>query len=1023
MDIAGFAIRRRTVTLVLTVVMLGAGLQAYNQLSRLEDPEFTIKDALVITPYPGASAAEVEEEVTDELELAVQQLGQLKEIESKSDRGLSTLTVTIQDKYDKSSLPQVWDELRRKVNDAQGRLPPGAGPSVVVDDYGDVFGVFFVIYGDEYDYAELKEVVDLLRRELVLVEDVARVETFGERTEAIYIEFDRDRMSQLGIPPAEIVDDLRQKNVVADAGRVKVGQEFIAVLPTGSLGSVQAFESLLISGDSDRQIYLGDVARIRRGYLEPQDHLVRYDGKVAIGIGISTVSGGNVVTMGEALGERMQELLSQIPLGIEAGIVSLQSEAVTVAIQGFVVSLLQAVVIVVVVLLFFMGLRSGLLIGFVLFLTICGTFIFMGPWEVALERISLGALIIALGMLVDNAIVVVDGVLVKLEQGVDAERAASEVVKQSAMPLLGATAVAVLAFAAIGTSEDSTGEFCRSLFQVVFLSLFLSWVTAVTVTPLLCVMFLKPSESAAAGEGGPGEAERGGFYGAYERLLRGCIRARWATLGGVVALFAIALVGFGRVDRSFFPPSTRPQFMVDLWLTQGTHIDDTVALVAEVEEEILAREGVTHATSLVGKGGLRFLLTYTPEKTNAAYAQLLVDVDDASRMDALIPELEAFLAEQHPDVLSFVSRFELGPGSNGKIRARLSGPDADVLRGLAAETEAILHADGNAKGIRTDWRQRVKVSVPQFAEQQANLAGVRRTDVASALLQGFEGQRVGVYREGDLLLPIVLRAPEAERSDVSSMKNLQVWSPTAGRFIPIRQVVSGFETGFEDEIIIRRDRKRTITVFADPREGPASKLFARIRPQIEALELPPGYGLEWGGEYEDSADAQAGIAAGIPSFFLVMVLIVIALFNSLRQPAIIWLCVPLALIGVTAGLLATRQPFGFMALLGFMSLSGMLIKNAIVLIDQINLELGEGKAPLEAVVDSGISRLRPVGMAAATTALGMIPLVFDAFFVAMAVTIIAGLLFATLLTMVVVPVLYTVFYRIPSDPPGPGSAP
>jgi multidrug efflux pump subunit AcrB len=1015
MNLADLALRNRTVTLVFTAVLLGAGVSSYQSLSRLEDPEFTIKDALVITPYPGASAAEVEEEVTDEIEMAVQQLAQLDEIESKSERGLSTLTVSIKKQYDRASLPQVWDELRRKVGDAQSGLPPGAGPSLVVDDYGDVYGVFFAVYGSEYSYADIKNVVDLLRRELLLVDDVAKIDTFGERVETIYVELLRDRISQLQISPSQIVEELRKKNVATEAGSVQVGSEFIAIVPTGDLSSVEAFESILISGDSERQIYLRDVANVRRGYVEPKDYLVRYDGNVAIGMGISTVSGGNVVTMGEALGKRVRELEPQIPLGIEWGIISLQSEAVVVAISSFLNSLLQAVAIVIVVLLFFMGLRSGLLIGLILVVTISGTFIFMAPWGVALERISLGALIIALGMLVDNAIVVVDGMLVRMEQGMEPERAASEVVSQSSLPLLGATAVAILAFAAIGTSDDSTGEFCRSLFQVVFVALSLSWVTAVTVTPVLGVMFLKvkaPQPGSQTGE----DPYASGFYGAYKRFLAACIRLRGATVAVVASLFAASLWGFGYVDQSFFPPSTRPQFMIDFWLPEGTHIDDTTREVERVEEYVAGLEGVKHVISLVGKGGLRFLLTYTPEKKDSAYAQLLVDVDAAKRIDVLGPEIEAALAERFPDATSFVSKFELGPGANGKIRARFTGPDPSVLRGLASRAEAILFDDGNAKGIRSDWRQQVKVLQPLLAEEQANLNGIRRTDVAGSLLQGFEGERVGVYREGDLLLPIVMRAPEEERSDVASVKNLQIWSPVAEKFIPLRQVVSGFETTFENPIIYRRDRKRTITVFADPLTGSASVLFARVRPQIEAIELPQDYALEWGGEYEDSSEAQAGIAASIPTFFGLMVLIVIMLFNSLRQPAIIWLTVPLALIGVTGGLLLTRQPFGFMALLGFMSLSGMLIKNAIVLVDEINLQITEGKPLLPAILDSGASRLRPVAMAAATTALGMIPLLFDAFFVSMAVTIIAGLIFATVLTMIVVPVLYAIFYGAPRTP-------
>jgi multidrug efflux pump subunit AcrB len=419
---------------------------------------------------------------------------------------------------------------------------------------------------------------------------------------------------------------------------------------------------------------------------------------------------------------------------------------------------------------------------------------------------------------------------------------------------------------------------------------------------------------------------------------------------------------------------------------------------------------------LVGQGGLRFLLTYTPEKVNSAYAQLIVDVDNSSRIAALLPQIEKDFAELLPDALTYAFPFELGPGANGKIRARFSGPDPSVLRDLAQQAQAIFHADPNAKAIRTDWRQRVKVLEPVLAEKQANANGITRTDVAQTMLEAFQGVPIGVYREADLLLPIILRAPEINRNDVASMQNLQIWSPAARGMIPLRQVVSSFETRFEDEIIVRRDRKPTITVFADPKTGPASVLFNRVRPQIEAMELPPDYSLEWGGEYEDTANARGPLMASLPLFVMMMVLITIALFNSLKEPLIIWLCVPLALIGVTAGLLMTQQPFGFMALLGFLSLMGMLIKNAVVLIDEIRLQKGETDNLLSAIVDSGTSRLRPVAMAASTTALGMIPLLVDAFFVAMAVTIIAGLMFATLLTMVVVPVLYALFYGATSDP-------
>lgn len=1007
MDIAALAIKNRVVTLVLTVVMLLAGISSFNDMSRLEDPEFTIKDALVMTPYPGASAEEVEQEVSDYLEIAVQQLGQLDRVTSKSDRGLSTLTVTIKNTYDGESLPQVWDELRRKVNDAAAQLPQGVGQPIVIDDFGDVYGVFLAVTADGYSYAELKDYVDILRRELLLVEDVAKITTYGEQEEAIYISFDRDQMSQLGIQPQAIVNELMQKQQIADAGRVRVGNEFISIEPTGGLDSIDDFEEFIIRGSGGEQIKLRDVAEVQRGYVEPQKTVLRYDGKMSIGLGISTIYGGNVVTMGEALRERLIELENQRPVGIDFGIISLQSEAVAEAISSFTGSLLQAVVIVILVLLIFMGLRSGLLIGAVLLITIIGSFIFLNSMEVALERISLGALIIALGMLVDNAIVVVDGILTRLQKGETAESAASTVVKQSAWPLLGATIIAILAFAAIGTSNDSTGEFCRSLFQVVMVSLLLSWITAVTITPLLCVLFLKAPEQ----KDGQDDPYSQGFYLKYKAFLSLCIRKRYLTTAMVAAMFAFALWGFSFVDQSFFPASSRPQFMLDIWLPQGTHIDKTVARVEEIEDYLAEFEEISHVTSMIGQGGLRFLLTYGPEKLNSSYAQLIIDVDDYRSIKDLGPKIENELAARYPDALTYHSAFQLGPGSNGKIQARFSGPDIAVLRRLSEETKAIFRADADSKSIRTDWRERVKLVRPVLADQRANASGITRPMVAQTMKQAFQGEVAGYYREDDLRVPIILRARDEERANISSAQNLQIWSPVAQRNIPLRQVVSGFETVFEDEIINRRDRKRTIIVYADPETGLASQLFARVRAPVEALELPIGYTLEWGGEYEDSGKANEALASKIPVFVLAMILVTIVLFNSLRQPLIIWLCVPLAIIGVTVGLLSTGQPFGFMALLGFLSLMGMLIKNAIVLIDQISFETGEGKELLPAIIDSGTSRLRPVAMAALTTALGMIPLLLDAFFASMAITIIGGLVFATMLTMVVVPVFYSIFYR------------
>jgi multidrug efflux pump subunit AcrB len=1013
MNPAEVSIRKKTVTLVFAFLLLALGIWSYANLPRLEDPEFTIKDALIITTYPGASAQEVEEEVSNVIEMAVQEMGQLDRVVSRSERGRSTVTVTIKDQYNKDTLPQVWDELRRKVSDAQRRLPPGAGPSIVVDDFGDVFGIFFALTGPDYSMAELYDTAKLLRRELLLVPDVKKIELFGVQQEVVYIEMSRDRMARLGIQPQEVFATLREQNLVVPSGRADVGSLSLTINPTGEWTSVDDFEDLLIRGSGSRGelVYLSDIATIRRGYVDPPSTTLRYDGQPAVGIGISTISGGNVVSMGQEVERRIAGLASDIPLGMELHKISFQADEVTDAVNNFVGNLLAAVAIVFVVLLIAMGLRSGLIIGLILFLTISGTMILMNMTGVILERISLGALIIALGMLVDNAIVITEGMLVAIQRGKDRLEAAKEVVKRTAWPLLGSTAIAILAFGAIGLSDDRTGEYCRSLFIVLLLALGLSWVTAVTITPLFGYLMIKTGNQNKPGQT-PADPYSGRFYQLYRRFLVTCMNARSITIVVLLSLWGLSLFGFQFVQRSFFPDSTRAQFMVDVWLPVGTRLDESDRITEKMRQSISGIPGITHITTSVGQGTLRFLLTYSPERFDTSFAQFLVDVESHNRIAEILPEVQQILSENHPDALIIAKRFLLGPGEGGRIQIRFSGDDTGVLRQLADQAIQILREDGGARGIRIDFREQVPVIRPEFSETQARLTGITRSALGSALEAASSGTTVGVYREHDELLPIVARSPAEERSDPDMLRDVQIFSPVAGTFLPVRQIVSGFPTVLEDPIIMRRNRVPTLTVHADQSLGLASELFERVRSQIEAIPLPPGYRMEWGGEYEDSTRAQAALAGTLPAFVLLMVLIVIGLFNSLRITLIIWLTVPLSLIGIVVGLLVFHQPFGFMALLGALSLSGMLIKNAIVLIDEINILIREGQPPWDAIINASVSRLRPVSMAALTTVFGLIPLLFDVFFGAMAVTIVVGLLFATALTLVVVPVLYATFFRL-----------
>ena len=721
-------------------------------------------------------------------------------------------------------------------------------------------------------------------------------------------------------------------------------------------------------------------------------------------------------------------------------IISLQSESVTLAINNFLVSLAEAVAIVIVVLLLFMGLRSGLIIGAVLIVTITGTFIFMGMFDINLERISLGALIIALGMLVDNAIVVTDGMRMRIDKGEDPSEAARAVVGQTATPLLGATAVAIAAFAAIGTSQDATGEYTRSLFSVILISLTMSWFTAVTITPLMCKVFLKPSANAGSDK----DPYAGGFYQMYRRFLELAIDNRVLSITLTLILFGSSIIGFGYVKHSFFPDSTRPQFYVDAWFPEGTNIAETEAQLKQVEEQLLNYQGVTHVTTQIGGGSPRFLLTYSPEQSYPNFGRILVDAENYSAIEALSKQIQTDLESGPVDANFNVKLFVLGPATGGKIQLRISGSDKEELRKLAATAKAVIASHPNVKGLRDEWGDKVKTLRPRVSDTAMRRLGIDRQGVADAMAYSGEGLASGVFRDNDELLPIISRAPEQERTNLSNLDQLLVWSPIAQQMIPIGQVVPDFDIAFENPHIWRRDRVAMLRLHFDQRSGLSSDLLADIKADIEKalnvdvaqkLGLPedaeiehnsatipvkfrdrlylkdkPGYYVAWGGENEDADKGSTAIAGSVPVFFGLMVFIIIALFNSIKKTLVIWLVVPLALVGVTVGLLMFQQPFGFMALLGFMSLAGMLIKNAIVLVDQIGFELESGKEPFTAVVESGVSRLIPVSMAALTTILGMIPLLGDAFFIAMAVTIMFGLGFATVLTLVVVPVLYATLF-------------
>ncbi|MGR5416418.1 efflux RND transporter permease subunit VmeI [Vibrio diabolicus] len=1013
--IAAYFIRNRVISWMVALIFLIGGIAAFFGLGRLEDPAFTIKDAMVVTSYPGATPQQVEEEVTYPIEKAIQQLTYVDEVNSISSRGLSQITVTMKNNYGPDDLPQIWDELRRKVNDLKGTLPPGVNEPQVIDDFGDVYGILLAVTGDGYSYKELLDYVDYLRRELELVDGVSKVSVSGQQQEQVFIEVSMKKLSSIGLSPDTVFNLLSTQNVVSDAGAIRIGDEYIRIQPTGEFQSVDELGDLLIN-ESGAQglIFLKDVAEIKRGYVEVPNNIINFNGSLALNVGVSFAEGVNVVEVGKAFDHRLAELKYQQPVGIEISEIYSQPKEVDKSVSGFVVSLAQAVGIVIIVLLFFMGLRSGLLIGLILLLTVLGTFIFMKYLAIDLQRISLGALVIALGMLVDNAIVVVEGILIGTQKGRTRLQAATDIVTQTKWPLLGATVIAVTAFAPIGLSEDSTGEYCGTLFTVLLISLMLSWFTAISLTPFFADIFFK-GQKIKQGEGEENDPYNGVIFVIYKKFLQFCMRRAWFTVVVLIAGLAASVYGFTFVKQAFFPSSTTPIFQLDVWMPEGTDIRATNTTLKELESWLAKQEHVDHITTTAGKGLQRFMLTYAPEKSYAAYGEITTRMENYEALKPLMAKFREYLKAKYPEINYKLKQIELGPGGGAKIEARIIGSDPTVLRTIAAQVKDIMYADPQATNIRHDWRERTQVLEPQFNESQARRYGITKSDVDDFLSMSFSGMTIGLYRDGTTLMPIVARLPEDERIDIRNIEGMKIWSPAQSEFIPLQQVTMGYDMRWEDPIIVRKNRKRMLTVMADPDilgEETASTLQKRLQPQIEAIQMPPGYSLEWGGEYESSGDAQESLFTTMPMGYLFMFLITVFLFNSIKEPLIVWLTVPLALIGVTTGLLALNTPFGFMALLGFLSLSGMVLKNGIVLLDQIEIEMKSGKEAYDAVVDAAVSRVRPVCMAAITTILGMIPLLPDIFFKPMAVTIMFGLGFATVLTLIVVPVLYRLFHKV-----------
>ena len=1052
MNLTSFAIEKNTLTHFVVFLLVVGGIFSYLTLGRLEDPDFTVKTGVIFTLYPGASPEEVELEVTNRLEQAIQEMTQVDTFYSRSRAGLSIIQVDMKQQYWADTLPQVWDEMRKKIRDILPQMPPGVLHPEIVDDFSFVYGFVLSVTGDGYSYDELETYVKDLKKELTLVPGVSRVELWGVQPKMIYLDVSESQLAELQISSEDIVATLAQQNMVVSSGSLEVPGKRLRIETSGEFNSPEDIGELVIrrsiadtiatatigltpysrqiaqstpvgdatsgsraTASSGELVRIKDVAQVRLGYLEPPATQMRYQGETALGIQIANVAGGNILDTGAALDKRLAELVRDLPAGINVEKFTWQSDLVRESIDGFVINLIEAVLIVLVVLTIAMGWRMGIIIGWALTLTIFGTFIVMKILGIDLHRVSLGSLVVALGMMVDNAIVVADNYSIRLAKGMKKLDAAIESAAKPSIALLGATVVAAMAFFPVFAAITDAGEYGRSLFIVVGISLILSWVISMTITPINCMALLKAPEEGAEQK----DPYDSGFFRFYKRVLEGAIRGRVLTIGGMVILLIMAIVGFARgVPLQFFPESTRTQFMIDYWAPMGTPIQSVSENLKSIEEDLVGDPRVKDVGTFIGAGGPRFYLPVNPEFPWAGYAQLIVNTPTYDDVVNLVDGLEPKLKEEFPEAMIRVRMYNVGPADTWPFEVRITGPaeaDLQTLRRLGNEGMAILNESPLAKHVRTDMRERVPKVVADYDQERGRWSGVTRNKIGEATRRAYDGTPIGIFRDGDDILPIIVRDSEENRRRAArNLDTLQIKPALSLGTVPLGQVTKDIRLEWEDPVIPRFNRRREVAIQASADDVTFFTLRDAVKEKFDAMELPPGYDMFWDGEYDSVKRGVLSLGPGMIPSIVIMVLIIVGLFNAVRPALIMGLTVPFALIGITAILGGTQTPFGFMSLLGAMSLIGLMIKNSIVLLDEIKANESLGLAPYDATVSAGMSRVRPVVLGAATTVLGVVPLIQDAFWVSMALTIMFGLAVGTVLTMVLVPVFYATFYKIRS---------
>ena len=1010
MKLVKYFLSKKPVTILLLVLVLAGGLLAYVKMGKLEDAPFTIKQALVLTPYPGASPSEVQSQVTDVLEESIQALGELYYLKTENRAGLSKITVYVKKEIRADEMQQLWDKLRRKVNDVQSKLPEGAGPSVVNDDFGDVLGVFYGLTGSGHSYRELEDEAKLIKNEILKVKDVAKVEIYGAQTPTIDISVSPSVMARSGITMADIARAFEAQNKVVDAGGIDVGSNRLRIESTGNFYSLDDIRNLTIVSRTGEHFRLADITRIEESYQTPASNLMRINGQPAVGIAISTVPSGNVVDMAAAVKESLQQMSGSMPEGFELVTLYDQGYESAVANQGFILNLIISVLTVVAILLFFIGFKNGLLIGSGLVFSIFATLIVMLCTDIALQRMSLAAIIIAMGMLVDNAIVVSDSALVNMQRGMRKRVAIMRACSSTALPLLAATVIAILTFLPIYFSPHITGELLSSLVIVIGVSLMFSWVFALTQTPFFIQEFVRRPR--------PEELKStlfdGKYYNMFRRSLHWVIKHRYATIACMVLLLVLSAWSFKFIPKVFVPALDKQYFTVDVWLPEGSNIDETGKLAEEMAAYIRTHGEAEMVSTFIGRTPPRYYLSNVAFGPQSNYTQLLVKCHTSEESRRLNAALQNSIRLKFPGPLIKVNKFELSPLTEAVIEARFLGPDPAVLDSLVGQAIEIMRRNPKVADARNEWGNMALMLRPVYDPVKAGELGITKAQMMQSVKSISDGVPVGIYRDNEKKVPVLLKSEGYDITDAASLGNFSVWN--GERSAPLSQVTERIETTWEFPQMRTYNRQLSMAAMCGVIPGHTmAEVHGEIRSEIEAMPLPPGYTFFWDSQYKDQGEAMEAIAKYFPLAFLMLIVILVALFGNFRQPIIILCILPLSLIGVAVGMLLTGFDFGFFPIAGWLGLLGMIIKNVIVLIDEINIQRREGVPAYTAVIESTVSRTRPVLMAATTTILGMVPLLFDIAFGGMAATIIFGLTFATLLTLFVTPALYTLFYRIKTN--------